>query len=473
MGKLVENLYKRYHIENIPVDDIRNWPNRFRVHVGKIGLLKLLVKELFHTRGNREVMLSRPCMYGVFSGPLGGFMPRPEHCVGCLRCMTEYPEFVQITHNTERQKLGDSFFHFGYINAISYESQTGLVPVKGAGYRGKFGGQGWDGMWTDMSEIVRPTRDGIHGREFISTLIDIGYKPNFLSFDENGEPIGALPSTFNIPVPILFDVPPNVDKTDELLTILAKTAKEIDSIAIIPLKKVIELGLEGRHVVPLVGPEDIEAMKMLSYCPNMIEMHGWDEEVFRFTQKQFPSSMVCLRTIFPEGDELMSYVSHGVHIFHLTANFHGRGEDGTFVIDLIRSAHESFVNAGIREEVSLIGSGGIVAAEHIPKAIICGLDAVAINTPAVVALQGDFSGECIDENTCMFTLPKDLDIMWGIQRLKNMVAAWRDQMIEVLGAMGLREVRRLRGEMGRAMFMVDLEADAFSDIEGYEYGISE
>ena len=26
-------------------------------------------------------------------------------------------------------------------------------------------------MWTDMSEIVRPTRDGIHGREYISTSV--------------------------------------------------------------------------------------------------------------------------------------------------------------------------------------------------------------------------------------------------------------------------------------------------------------
>jgi len=33
--------------------------------------------------------------------------------------------------------------------------------------------------------------------------------------------------------------------------------------------------------------------------------------------------------------------------------------------------------------------------------------------------------------------------------------------------MGLREVRRLRGEMGRAMFQKELEREAFSGIEGY------
>jgi hypothetical protein len=33
--------------------------------------------------------------------------------------------------------------------------------------------------------------------------------------------------------------------------------------------------------------------------------------------------------------------------------------------------------------------------------------------------------------------------------------------------MGLREVRRLRGEIGRALFMVQLEQEAFGEIEGY------
>ena len=48
--------------------------------------------------------------------------------------------------------------------------------------------------------------------------------------------------------------------------------------------------------------------------------------------------------------------------------------------------------------------------------------------------------------------------------------SWRDQLLEVLGAMGLREVRRLRGEMGRAMFQKELEREAFSGIEGYGSG---
>ncbi|MBC7250706.1 MAG: hypothetical protein H5T62_10530, partial [Anaerolineae bacterium] len=37
------------------------------------------------------------------------------------------------------------------------------------------------------------------------------------------------------------------------------------------------------------------------------------------------------------------------------------------------------------------------------------------------------------------------------------MASWRDQLLEVLGAMGMREVRRLRGELGRTIFYEEEE----------------
>src|SRR5262245_64021547 len=118
---------------------------------------------LFEYRGQPAVALARPCVYGVFGRIVGGLAPRHELCVGCLRCTTQYPEFVQILPNPARRALGDSFLGPDLVDTILFEARTGTVPVRGAGYRGRFGGEGWDAMWTDMSEIVRPTRDGIHG----------------------------------------------------------------------------------------------------------------------------------------------------------------------------------------------------------------------------------------------------------------------------------------------------------------------
>ena len=67
--------------------------------------------------------------------------------------------------------------------------------VSGSGFRGRFGGDYYDNIWTDMSEIVRPTRDGIHGREHISTSVAIGQMVSDLcgmEFDEEGNLIGML-----------------------------------------------------------------------------------------------------------------------------------------------------------------------------------------------------------------------------------------------------------------------------------------
>ncbi len=460
--------YRRYHIETAAAPDIVPWPTRFTVHVNKVGLAKHLVKEFIHYRGNLDIVLSRPCMYGVFSGPIGGFAPRPQHCVGCLRCTTQHADFVEIRHNLQRQKLGDSYFHFNHVNAVSYEAQNGSIPVKGAGYRGKFGGEGWDGMWTDMSEIVRPTRDGIHGREFISTVVDIGAKPNFLTFDAQGQPQGPTPQMFTIPLPMLFDAPPTAVRTATTCRALAQAAQKVQTLLVLPIDELRQFDLTGPHIVPLVAPHKRHQVASLPFEPRLVEMATWDPALYDEIRFCYPEALVALRLPFAQTADLLRYHNLGVRVFHLVADYHGRDGNGRFVRTLIQEAHKTFVNAGIREEVTLLGSGGLVAAEHVPKAIIMGLDAVALDTPLLVAMQATFDGDFIHAADPHCTLSTNLTVEWGAQRLQNLMAAWRDQLLEILGAMGLREVRRLRGEIGRALFQHELEAAAFADIEGFE-----
>jgi len=466
--------YHRYHIKTEPVPNIVPWPNRFRVNVNRFQLAKYMLGEVFHQHGDIKAITSRPCMYGTFSGPIGGFAPRPQYCVGCLRCTVQHPEIITILHNPDFQALGDSFFHFGHIGAVAYEAETGSIPVKGAGYRGKFGGEGWDGMWTDMSEIVRPTRDGIHGREFISTVVEIGEKPSYLVFDEEGQPVGAAPRTLAIPVPFIYDAPPLSVNSSLLADILSASASRAETLSILPIDKIAISKSDRESLVPLVKVDQIEQISKFSFNAKMIEIELDDAQIPNLQpllsdlQTSFPDTILALRLPYTGGETLLNYAETGIRVFHLIADYHGRGGDGRFVFDLIREAHLAFVEAKMRDEVTLIGSGGIVAAEHVPKAIIAGLDLVALDIPLLVAMQAEFTGECQDRDKSQFKLPKNLNREWGTQRILNMTAAWRDQLLEILGAMGMREVRRLRGEMGRAMFQVDLEREAFAEIDGYE-----
>lgn len=455
--------YHRFSIETKKEPNILPHPQRFRVKVNKLGLAKLLLKEMVHYRGNMGAVMSRPCVYGVFSGPLGGFAPREKLCVGCLRCTTEHPDFVSILPNPERAKLGDEYFTPDYVDTLLFEAETGHIPIKGQGYRGKFGGTGWDGMWTDMSEIVRPTRDGIHGREFISTVIDIGGNAPFLEF-----PLGSQAINHSIPIPLLFDaIPTSILDHRQAISAVCEAARHLQTFAIVPIETLMKFSMKGAHLIPLITPENRQDLSHFDDNPSLVEVEGDEAGFLANVKRRFPHSQIILRIPFDE-ERWIAHYQKGERIFHLTANYHGRDGNGKFILAMIREAHRAFVKRKCRGEVTLLGSGGIIAAEHLPKALICGLDAVALDTAILVALQAQFAGPCIERQESRFKLPRQLTVEWGAQRLKNLVGSWRDQLLEILGAMGLREVRRMRGEVGRALFQNELEREAFAGIEGYE-----
>jgi glutamate synthase domain-containing protein 2 len=129
----------------------------------------------------------------------------------------------------------------------------------------------------------------------------------------------------------------------------------------------------------------------------------------------------------------------------------------------MREIHGGLVEEGLRDEVTLIVSGGIAMAEHVAKIIICGADALAVDIPLLVAMECRVCRRCKEGIACPVEL-ESVDPRWGAERIKNLVTAWHNQLLEVLGAMGIREARRLRGEMGRAMFFEDLEKEVFASM---------
>jgi glutamate synthase domain-containing protein 2 len=112
-----------------------------------------------------------------------------------------------------------------------------------------------------------------------------------------------------------------------------------------------------------------------------------------------------------------------------------------------------------------LASGGIALAEHVAKAIICGVDGIIVDLPLLLALECRLCRNCRsnENNPCPIDLGS-LNLKRGAQRLVNLVGAWNNQLLEILGAMGMREVRRLRGEVGRAMFKEDLDKEIFAPL---------
>jgi hypothetical protein len=441
--------------------DLVPLPPRFRVDVHKRRLIGLVLNEFLQTRGNVTAAMSRPCVYGVFSGRLGGLRPREELCVGCLRCSVQYPGIVEIRRHPDREALGQGYLAAHEMETVLYETRTGRVPVRGAGYRGRFGGPGWDGMWLDMSEIVRPTRDGIHGREFISTAVDVGSRPRFLTFDRSGDLEGPDPRIISLQVPFFFDAPPDGAYRAPLCQVLAAAAARIGTVSVLPLRRALDQEQSVQTVVPLVTNVEDPALADVPEDLRMVALDGWTADRYDHLAERFPESVVWVR--IDAADDVVEPARRGAPVIHLVADYRGR-VGGRFILEHIRRAHEELVAEGIREQVTLVGSGGVVMAEHVPKAIACGLDAVGLDVAPWVALQCRLRGS--GRSDAELT-PPDFPSDWGVQRLCNLAVSWRDQLLEVLGAMGMREVRRLRGELGRVMFQGDVEREAFGEISGY------
>ena len=167
-------------------------------------------------------------------------------------------------------------------------------------------------------------------------------------------------------------------------------------------------------------------------------------------------------------DRAVALTLADVDTIHCYADDHGNElntDNPRFLKEMIREIHLKLVEQLIRQKVKLIFSGGIAMAEHMAKAIICGADGVTVDIPLLIALECRVCYQCVEGHPCPVSL-EDFDPDWGSQRIANLIAAWRNQLIEVMGAMGIREVRRLCGEVGRSMWFEDLERESFAPLFG-------
>ena len=106
---------------------------------------------------------------------------------------------------------------------------------------------------------------------------------------------------------------------------------------------------------------------------------------------------------------------------------------------------------GIRNTVSLIAGGSIRSAADVVKAVALGADACYIATAALLALGCHLCRTC-QSGKCNWgiatqrpELVKRLDPDAGAQRLVNLMTAWRHEIKEMMGGMGINSIEALRG----------------------------
>ncbi|MCE5249048.1 hypothetical protein LLG96_02385 [bacterium] len=398
-------------------------------------------------------------------------------CMGCFSCVQDCTKnLLGMVINPVYERLGNGYWTPDIIRTTWLQAETGKIPVSGAGYGGKFSGAGFDSMWTDMSEIVRPTRDGIHGREYISTSVDIGRKLPCLAFDREC-PADDLPQLVTLPMPLILDMSPERYGFPELEIPKAATALRTGLLTVIDSRRWPVVGLDTGEYLPhiafFLSCDSPEPPKEVLGQTKLVEIPDSHDVIDRIKSIKdvHPEMVVSVRVeLTPDGVGRAIELARDktVETVHVVADLNGNetgAENPRFIKDMLRQIHRTLVDDGIRDEITIIASGGIALPEHLAKAIICGADLVTIDLPLMIALECHLCRRCEPELPCPAQLG-NIDFEYGAGRMTNLIGAWHGQLIEVMGAMGMREIRRLRGETGRAMFFEELEEETFGKLFG-------
>ena len=218
--------------------------------------------------------VKRSCVYGLYRDEADtlreeiGYLDYIYQCKGCLNCIQNCTKGILTrVENPEFRRLGDDYFTPEIILATWFQAESGRIPVSGSGYGGPFSGPGFDSMWTDMSEIVRPTRDGIHGREYISTSVDIGRKLKGLAFDDGRLDVTPLP-LMELPLPVIFDQIPRHWQRGPVIAAVARAAAGLGTLAVVEgADGAGRLAAEHGCVVPLLSDPEVAASGPIREAP--------------------------------------------------------------------------------------------------------------------------------------------------------------------------------------------------------------
>jgi len=131
-----------------------------------------------------------------------------------------------------------------------------------------------------------------------------------------------------------------------------------------------------------------------------------------------------------------------------------KGQMGMHIEYAIPLIHNRLVNDGLRNNVTFMVSGGIRTYEDVIKSVALGADGVIWGTACLVTIGCDRNRNCHDGcsrgiATSNLTMQKLRDVESNTRQMINAFLMMQMQVIRALAALGMKDVRELRGRFDK------------------------
>ena len=175
-----------------------------------------------------------------------------------------------------------------------------------------------------------------------------------------------------------------------------------------------------------------------------------------------PNALISVKVSTPIDVDMVAVGSYyaGAHIVHLDGSYGGTGaapeiakKNIAMPIEFaIPKVHKYLVGENIRDEVTVMASGGVRSAYDIAKAIALGANGVILGTADLIALSCTRCSNCERGRGCPFgltTTDPELSLLVdpddGAERIGKMYESFAWQLRDILRRLGLKDIHELRG----------------------------